>query len=195
VFEAMVHDLRVLLRWLQGRTDDPTAAILDSRTLPSTPESGSRAGYDGHTRKNGSKIHVAVDTVGDLLALHVTPANVQDWAQVATLAAAVQDEPGQHVAVACGDQGYPGTPRSCDRVIDHLCVVVRTVDLGSIVPHVINDLSWGEPLPVIRLELRLETEVELMIITRSPGGPLVLDDVIRAVCGVLDPGASENRSM
>jgi len=47
VFEAMVHDLRVVLRLVEGRRSKPTAAILDSRTIQSTPESGSRAGYDG----------------------------------------------------------------------------------------------------------------------------------------------------
>jgi transposase len=108
VFAAMVHDLRVLLRWLQGRADQPTATILDSRTLQSTPESGHRAGYDGHKRKQGSKIHAAVDTLGELLALVVTPANASDRAQVGDLAAAVQDATGQHVAVAFVDQGYTG---------------------------------------------------------------------------------------
>jgi transposase len=49
-FEAMVHDLRTLLRGLQNRTDRPTAAMLDRRTLRSTPEGGGRAGYDGHKR-------------------------------------------------------------------------------------------------------------------------------------------------
>ena len=42
VFEEMIHDLRVLLRLSEARAPDPTAAILDSRTLRSTPESGSR---------------------------------------------------------------------------------------------------------------------------------------------------------
>ena len=51
VFEAMVHDLRVLLRLASGRAPDPTAAILDSRTLRSSPESGHRSGYDGAKRK------------------------------------------------------------------------------------------------------------------------------------------------
>src|SRR5918994_7277145 len=55
VFEAMVHDLRALLRLASGRTPDPSAAILDSRTLRSSPESGHRAGYDGAKRKKGSK--------------------------------------------------------------------------------------------------------------------------------------------
>src|SRR5262245_61390718 len=51
VFEALVHDLRALLRLAQGRREQPSAAILDSRTLQSSPESGARAGYDGHKRK------------------------------------------------------------------------------------------------------------------------------------------------
>ena len=77
-FETMVHDLRELLRWLQRRPEQPTAIILDARTIQSTPESGGRAGYDGHKRRNGSKTHVAVDTLGYLLALHVTSANEQE---------------------------------------------------------------------------------------------------------------------
>ena len=107
-FEAMVHDLRALLRWTAGRADDPTAVILDGRTVQSTPESGARAGYDGHKRRKGSKTHAAVDTLGHLLALHVTPANAQERDQVARLAAAVQDATGEAVEVAFVDQGYTG---------------------------------------------------------------------------------------
>jgi transposase len=75
VFEQMVHDLRMLLRLSEGRASDPTATILDSRTLRCTPESGSRGGYDGAKRKKGSKVHAAVDTLGNLLALRVSPAS------------------------------------------------------------------------------------------------------------------------
>jgi len=107
-FEAMVHDLRVILRVQQGRAPDPTAAILDSRTVQSTPESGARAAYDGAKRRKGAKVHAAVDTLGHLLALHVTPADAQDRAQVATLAAAVQAMTGDQVEVAFVDQGYTG---------------------------------------------------------------------------------------
>jgi transposase len=63
-FEAIVHDLRALLRVAQGRRGEPTAAVFDGRTLQSTPESGARAGYDGHKRRKGSKVHMAVDTLG-----------------------------------------------------------------------------------------------------------------------------------
>src|SRR5215210_7033777 len=108
VFEAMVHDLRVLLRLCRGREPEPTAAILDSRTLRCTPESGSRGGWDGAKRKKGSKVHAAVDTLGHLLALHVTAADEQDRAQVGRLAEAVQEVTGESVELAYVDQGYTG---------------------------------------------------------------------------------------
>src|SRR5215218_6654051 len=108
VFEAMVHVLRILLRLSEGRASEPTATILDSRTLRSTPESGTRAGYDGAKRKRGSKVHMAVDTLGHLLALHVTPANVGDRAAVGRLAADIQDATGDSVRLAFVDQGYTG---------------------------------------------------------------------------------------
>jgi len=108
VFEAIVHDVRALLRVAAGRSEQPSAAIFDSRTLQSSPESGGRAGYDGAKRKKGSKTHVAVDTLGHLLAVLVTPANAQDRAQVADLAQQVQAVTGQTVEVAFVDQGYTG---------------------------------------------------------------------------------------
>jgi transposase len=108
VFEAIVHDLRAVLRLAKGRKEQPSAAIFDSRTLQSTPESGERAGYDGAKRKKGSKTHIAVDTLGHLLALFVTPANEQDRAQVEELARQVQEVTDQSVEVAFVDQGYTG---------------------------------------------------------------------------------------
>jgi transposase len=107
-FEAMAQDLRAMLRVLVDRNEQPTAAIYDSRTLQSTPESGERAGYDGAKRRKGSKVHIAVDTLGHLLALKVTPANEQDRAQVGALSAAVQEATGQSVQLAFVDQGYSG---------------------------------------------------------------------------------------
>jgi transposase len=107
-FEAIVHDLRAILRFAAGRAPEPTAAVFDSRTIRSTPESGKRAGYDGHKRTRGSKVHAAVDTLGHLLALHVTPADVQDRDRVAALAEAVQEATGGSVELAYVDQGFTG---------------------------------------------------------------------------------------
>ncbi len=107
-FEIMVEDLRILLREFAGRKGQPTAMVLDSRTLQSTPESGARSGYDGAKRRKGSKVHAAVDTLGHLLALHVTAADEQDRAQVEKLAEAVQQITGDTIESAYVDQGYTG---------------------------------------------------------------------------------------
>ena len=108
-FETMAQDLRAIVRLLLDRKQDPTAAIYDSRTIQSTPESGERAGYDGAKRRKGSKVHIAVDTLGHLLALKVTPANEQDRAQVAALTEAMQEATGETVQLAFVDQGYTGS--------------------------------------------------------------------------------------
>jgi transposase len=114
VFMAIIDDLRKLLRMLMGRDPNPSAAIIDSRTLQSTPESGARAGYDGAKRKNGSKVHVAVDTLGHLLALHVTPADRQDRQEVGKLARQVQQRTERSVKLAFVDQGYTGESAAKD---------------------------------------------------------------------------------
>ena len=108
VFESLVHDLRESLRVATGRNARPSAAVFDSRTLQSSPGSGSRAGYDGAKRRKGSKTHIAVDTLGHLLALIVTSADEQDRAQVKELAERVQEVTGESVELAFVDQGYTG---------------------------------------------------------------------------------------
>lgn len=114
VFETMAHDLRQILRQLGGREPEPSAAIVDSRTLTSSCESGPRAGYDGAKKRKGSKIHIAVDTLGHLLALNVTPANEGDRSQVASLCQQVQEVTGENVQVVWVDQGYTGENAALD---------------------------------------------------------------------------------
>lgn len=118
VFEAIVHDLRAVLRIAEGRQEMPTASIFDSRTMQSTVESGARAGYDGAKRRKGNKVHLAVDTLGHLLALCVTAANEQDRAQVSELAQRVQAETGETVEIAYVDQGYTGE-NAADAAAEH----------------------------------------------------------------------------
>jgi len=98
VFEAMAADLRKLLRMLQDRAIAPSAVILDGRTLQSVPE--------------GSKAHVAVDTLGHLLAVSITPANEQERTQVGELCRQIQKTTNQKVEVAFVDQGYTGEEAS-----------------------------------------------------------------------------------
>jgi transposase len=114
VFERIAHDLRMIGRALAERAPDPSAVIFDARTLQSTPESGGRAGFDGHKKKNGSKIHAAVDTLGHLLALIVTPADMQERDLAAGLAEQVQEVTGGTVKVAFVDQGYTGAATAAE---------------------------------------------------------------------------------
>jgi transposase len=124
VFEQVAHDLRAIARALAERQPDPSAVIFDARTLQSTPESGSRAGFDGHKKKNGSKVHAAVDTLGNLLALIVSPANDQERDHAAGLAEQVQEVAGGSVKVAFVDQGYTGEAAAADAADEGVELIV-----------------------------------------------------------------------
>ena len=92
--------------------------------MQSTPESGAQAGYDGAKRRKGRKVHMAVDTLGHLLALHVTPANEQERQQVDELAAQVQTVTGGSVEVAFVDQGYTGEQPAQDAAAHGIELIV-----------------------------------------------------------------------
>ena len=108
VFEQIAHELRLIERVLKDRPEEPTAAVLDGRVLRSTPESGHRASYDGYKRTNGSKVHIAVDTLGNLLAVVVSGAKTQERREVAEVCARLQEATGGTVELAYVDQGYTG---------------------------------------------------------------------------------------
>lgn len=134
-FEALAHDLRKMMRLLAEKRTQPSAVILDGRTMQSTPESGARAGYDGYKRRKGSKIHAAVDTLGNLLALKVTAANEQERAQVAALIKDVQEATGENVIVAYVDQGYTGeTPKqqAANQGVDLIVVKLEEAKRGFV---------------------------------------------------------------
>ena len=99
-FEAMVDDLRALLRLAPSHQESPSAASFPSHTLRCTPESGIAVGTTGPSVRR-TKVHAAVDTLGHRLALRIILAAEQDrWLQESTLAATVQEAYGQHVEVA-----------------------------------------------------------------------------------------------
>lgn len=128
-FENAVHDLRLFSRVQQQRGGEPTAIVVDSRTLISTPESGHRAGYDGAKRRKGTKIHLAVDTLGHLVTLMTSPANEQDRDHVQALCRDAQEVTGGMLEVAFVDQGYTGQdPREAARNSNIELVVVKRSD-------------------------------------------------------------------
>ncbi|MCS7159252.1 MAG: transposase [Gemmatales bacterium] len=109
VSEPIAQDLRALVRLASERQAQPSAVIWTRRTGPATPKGRARAGYDGHKKKRGWKIHAAVDPRGHLLAVLATPANEPERASVEALAEKVHELTGQHVEVAYVAGGYHGT--------------------------------------------------------------------------------------
>ena len=124
VFETIAHELRIIVRLFAEKQPHPSAVIFDVRTMQSTPESGARAGFDGHKKKNGCKIHMAVDTLGNLLALHVIAANEQERAMVGELAEQVQEATDSTVKIAFADQGYTGEQPAIDAANEGIDLVV-----------------------------------------------------------------------
>lgn len=75
-----LHDLlRAQVRRQEGRAPEPTAMIIDARTVPTSSNvAEADQGYDAGKRTKGRKQHIAIDTLGLLLAVVVTAASVQD---------------------------------------------------------------------------------------------------------------------
>jgi len=104
LWERMLTVLRAEDRVHDGRDKTPTAAVVDSSSVKSTPVPGPR-GFDGAKKIDGIKRHILVDTGGRLLAVHVTPANVQDRTAFADL---IDKNPCPSVAHVWADKGYTG---------------------------------------------------------------------------------------
>ena len=77
VWEQMNHALRQQVRVATGKTESPSAAVLDRQSIK-TGDQACVSGYDAGKKIEGRKRHVVVDTLGLLLWVIVGPANVQD---------------------------------------------------------------------------------------------------------------------
>lgn len=109
LFETMYDELRKLWRIREQRNEDPTAAVVDSQSVKTSPQGGP-SGYDAGKKVKGRKRHLVTDTLGLLLAVLVTTASTQDRdAALPVVDLAIEKVPGLKLLYA--DSGYSGEIR------------------------------------------------------------------------------------
>lgn len=101
--------LRKQERVKQGRTPEPSGAIVDSQSVKTTETGGTR-GFDGGKNINGRKRHVMTDTVGNLLEVVVNAANTQDRAGAKTVIAKLSAQTIASIKMLWADGSYSGEP-------------------------------------------------------------------------------------
>ena len=78
LWSAILKALRATERKRVGKDLQPTAAIMDSQSVKTVEESAHSSGYDAHKNVKGRKRHLLADTLGLVLSVYVTSADVQD---------------------------------------------------------------------------------------------------------------------
>ncbi len=94
------------MRKSEGRAVAPTATIVDSQSVK-TPDQAGERGYDAGKKISGRKRHVAVDCLGLILFMMITPASVQDRDAARPLIQALVSLYGR-LQIIWADGGYLG---------------------------------------------------------------------------------------
>jgi transposase len=108
VTETVLDGLRDRVRLVEGRVAAPSAAIIDSQSVKAAETvARTRRGFDAGKKINGTKRHIAVDTLGLLLCVLVTAASVQDRDGARPLLSLLANT-CQRVRLVWADGGYAG---------------------------------------------------------------------------------------
>lgn len=104
-WDRILAALRPRVRQAAGRDPDPRVACLDSQSVK-TALGGQDVGTDGGKKVRGRKRHLVVDTLGVLLAVVVTAANVDDARAAQELFGQLPSEDYPRLEVVQGDNKY-----------------------------------------------------------------------------------------
>ncbi|MQY40909.1 hypothetical protein SRB17_89420 [Streptomyces sp. RB17] len=133
---AEFHDrLRGTVREREGREAEPTAGIIDAQSVRATATvPAASRGYDGGKKVPGRKRHIVTDTLGLLLAVAVTAANIGDRDAAAGLLMRLR-RLHRDITLVWADGGYTGSLVGwCrDKLALTLEIVKRTDDMAGFV--------------------------------------------------------------